>query len=40
MKRKHVLDKLSVSRVSTKYFYCGMIDTYVSIGSNYYLARY
>ena len=27
IKSKHVLDKVAVSRVSTKYFYCGMTDT-------------
>ena len=37
IKRKHVLNKLAVSKVSTKYFYCGMIDTYVVIRSYHYL---
>ena len=37
IKRKHVFDKLAVSRVSTKFFCCGMVDTYVLIRSYYYL---
>ena len=36
IKRKHVLDKLAVSRVSNKCFYCGMIDTYVFVVLSFY----
>ena len=36
IKRKHVLDKLAVSRVSNKCFYCGMIDTYVFMVLSFY----
>ena len=36
IKRKNVLDKLAVSRVSNKCFYCGMIDTYVFMVLSFY----